>query len=52
MGYNPHEHVWNCEWFDYACVKMTKICEKILTTSGNKISSKPYTDGDMLLSVV
>jgi len=50
-----------------ACVKTTEmfICEKILTTSGNKITSKPricivdykslskpYTNGDKILSVV
>jgi hypothetical protein len=41
MGYNPHEHV--CEWFDfeYMCKNDKKnICEKILTTSGNKIYFK------------
>ena len=41
MGYNPHEHV--CETVNdlilNECVKMTEmfICEKILTTSDNKI---------------
>jgi len=37
-----------------AYVKTTEmfICEKILTTSGNKIYSKSYTNGDTLLSVV
>ena len=30
-----------------ACVKTTEmfICEKILTTSGKKITSNPYTNG-------
>jgi len=39
-----------------ACVTTTemRICEKILTTSGyrKKITSKPYTYGDTLQSVV
>ena len=37
-----------------ACVKTTEmfICEKILTTSGKKITSNPYTNGDTLLSAV
>jgi hypothetical protein len=35
------------------CVKTTEmfICEKILTTSGNKFTSESYTNGDTLLSV-
>jgi hypothetical protein len=37
-----------------ACVKTTEmfICEKILTTSGKKITSNPYTNGHTLLSAV
>ena len=37
-----------------ACVKTTEmfICEKILTTSGKKITSKAYTSSDTLLSAV
>ena len=38
MGYNPQEHVFVNDLILNACVKMTEmfICEKILTTSGNK----------------
>jgi hypothetical protein len=37
-----------------ACVKTTEmfICEKILTTSGKNITSKPYTNSDTLLSAI
>ena len=37
-----------------ACVKTTEIfiCEKILTTSGKKITSNPYTYRYILLSAV
>jgi hypothetical protein len=37
-----------------ACVKTTEmfICEKILTTSGKKITSNPYTNCYTLLSAV
>ena len=37
-----------------ACAKTTEmfICEKILTTSGKKITSNPYTNGDTLISAV
>ena len=37
-----------------AWVKTTEmfICEKILTTSGEKITSNPYTNGDTLISAV
>jgi hypothetical protein len=37
-----------------AYVKTTEmfICEKILTTSGKKITSNPYTNGYTLLSAV
>ena len=37
-----------------ACAKTTNLLlwEKILTTSGNKITSKPYSNGDTLLSAV
>jgi hypothetical protein len=37
-----------------ACIKTTEkfICEKILTTSGKKITSKAYTNNDTLLSAV
>ena len=36
------------------CVKTTEmfICEKILTTFGNKFTSKSYTNVDALLRVV
>ena len=37
-----------------ACVKTTEmfICEKVLTTTGKKITSNPYTNGYTLLSAV
>ena len=37
-----------------ACIKTTEkfICEKILTTSGKKITSNPYTNGDKLLNAI
>ena len=37
-----------------ACVKTTEmfICEKVLTTTGKKITSHPYTNGYTLLSAV
>jgi hypothetical protein len=47
MGYNPHANV--CELFDFETTQLL-LWEKILTTSGKKITSIPYSNGDTLLS--
>lgn len=51
MGYNPREHV--CELFDFEC--MRKNDRNVIMWNPVieiKFNSKPYTDGDTLLSVI
>ena len=53
MGYNPHGQV--CEWFDFGCMCKNDKSAYLWKDFNNleiKFTSKPYTNGYILLSFV